>query len=1172
MIRQQSIEGRSNHARLGARARAIVGALAVLLAASTGGAASALVPASATSSAALGAVSGLGTVALPPPDGFVPQSGVVSTTGGGAASASIAWEETEYDETLGFSVDVTVSAAAAGLDPAKYPKVGISLYSPRGFTNDFGGGHYDGATLNYPGGQYHVTSEVTRSKVLEQDDFVRVQVVAYKDYTSQGYVLLDEVVEFGYVDRHSSLTARIDSWEPEEHPDPAYIYPHYSITATWDSIVGRADNPCTGSIECLMYAYAVNDAGESFRLWFLPSHYDKKWFWTPIEREEFGRHEYTLTGNTAIPADVTGIYVVISGYSLDPRGPAEWVSDIVPVTPVPPWDPDDVRLRALEVNQAVQTWENDVPLVARKHTVVRAFLEIEDESLAEPVKGRLHGYTNGVELPGSPLAASNWGNSITPVGDATSSAVRGDLDASLYFDIPDSWTTSGGVRLWLDGGDPDEAGGTTELVCGPAAGNSDENCAVTVVFVPATVPLVAYFGLAAQPDFTTAENGCTISSTSPLHEQNHRVEGLYPVPWIGHSAEVLPVSFLTFGEDWATSDFEYRPCPPNLNKSNLYLKELRMQRGCTAESGCDTLYVMVLAGDKGGLASGIPSDVATSSMGDTEDKSSWGYARNRTPHELGHTLGLWHAVGGGPLVTSSCDGAQTMPFTPRHPYMGTISYGATTKSDAPLLGPQGEPATEVWGLDTRMSLIRNSSLAVVSPYENGALMGYCRVGAPQARWVSAYEYNLLAERIDARFGGDEVRAAGLPGATESGTYVLASGVISGFDTPEASIDFDSVSAVTGAFAQDPGSDYTIRVWDGAALVGEVPFTPDVSAQDVIDGATNEPSDEPPTATFVVPVLVNDARYTRIEVLKSGAVIGGVNASAHGPVVSQVSAAVKDVDGAASLVVDWRASDSDGDRLTAKVRFSADGGATWKVLAIQVPGTSTSIPVSQLGGAANGRVEIQVSDGMLVSNSVMSGKFVIADVAPELGPIEGLGNGAVASGGNAVWARASAEDVEDGRLEGDALVWRSNLDGVVAGGPELMVDATTLTEGLHLMSVTATDSAGNTSTATDYLYVRHASSLLQLPDVTPADLFGLLDQTLVGMDLHPGVHNPLEAAAADATKEWGRERVDKTCSALERFAKIVDLRDGDRNGLNSVDAGILRGTAALVSRAVGCAAD
>ena len=64
-------------------------------------------------------------------------------------------------------------------------------------------------------------------------------------------------------------------------------------------------------------------------------------------------------------------------------------------------------------------------------------------------------------------------------------------------------------------------------------------------------------------------------------------------------------------------------------------------------------------------------------------------------------------------------------------------------------------------------------------------------------------------------------------------------------------------------------------------------------------------------------------------------------------------------------------------------------------------------------------------------------------------------------GQALMFEAIALDPEDGMLSGAALSWSSSLDGLLGTGSPLALAADQLTEGLHVLTLTATDLASNT---------------------------------------------------------------------------------------------------------------
>ncbi len=89
--------------------------------------------------------------------------------------------------------------------------------------------------------------------------------------------------------------------------------------------------------------------------------------------------------------------------------------------------------------------------------------------------------------------------------------------------------------------------------------------------------------------------------------------------------------------------------------------------------------------------------------------------------------------------------------------------------------------------------------------------------------------------------------------------------------------------------------------------------------------------------------------------------------------------------------------------------------------------------------------------------------------PPSATIEAPASGAAVAAGRAVTLRGSADDREDGRLSGDALVWRSDVDGEIGTGEEVTTDA--LSVGEHAIELVATDSDGATGRAEVALAVR-----------------------------------------------------------------------------------------------------
>lgn len=107
----------------------------------------------------------------------------------------------------------------------------------------------------------------------------------------------------------------------------------------------------------------------------------------------------------------------------------------------------ELELIAIEVNQAIQDWNNSVPLIQGKDTYVRVYVQTKG---ADPKRARvrLYGARDGNPLPESPRLPDNPGGSIIARTDAASR--RGNLYDSFYFKLPQEWL-NGTIELKIEG-------------------------------------------------------------------------------------------------------------------------------------------------------------------------------------------------------------------------------------------------------------------------------------------------------------------------------------------------------------------------------------------------------------------------------------------------------------------------------------------------------------------------------------------------------------------------------------------------------------------------------------------------------------------------------------------------------------------------------------------------
>ena len=173
-------------------------------------------------------------------------------------------------------------------------------------------------------------------------------------------------------------------------------------------------------------------------------------------------------------------------------------------------------LRAIEVNQVIQTWTNDVPLIREKATVVRVFLEKADSDSPNTARGMLHGSINGSPLPGSPLPADknlfiDVVEDVTEIDDPGTpddESWRANSKNSLNYTLPVSWTDKAGtVDLSFVISSP------LHQVLGCEEPDGDSDCEVSVNFIEGANPRIQFFsvpyvqGSEFQIDITGATGG-----------------------------------------------------------------------------------------------------------------------------------------------------------------------------------------------------------------------------------------------------------------------------------------------------------------------------------------------------------------------------------------------------------------------------------------------------------------------------------------------------------------------------------------------------------------------------------------------------------------------------------------------------------------------------------------
>jgi len=167
----------------------------------------------------------------------------------------------------------------------------------------------------------------------------------------------------------------------------------------------------------------------------------------------------------------------------------------------------------------------------------------------------------------------------------------------------------------------------------------------------------------------------------------------------------------------------------------------------------------------------------------------------------------------------------------------------------------------------------------------------------------------------------------------------------------------------------------------------------------------------------------------------------------------------------TYTITWTASDIDGDSLTYSVLYSPDG-SEWLPVEMGITQTQVTVNMAELAGGNAARVRVLASDGVNTTADDSDTPFTVARKAPQafiLSPEQDV----TIPVGTPLWLQGYAYDLEDGTLSDTALRWSSSRDGDLGTGEQVLAS---LSPGEHVITLTATDSDGNLTTATVQVYV------------------------------------------------------------------------------------------------------
>ena len=319
---------------------------------------------------------------------------------------------------------------------------------------------------------------------------------------------------------------------------------------------------------------------------------------------------------------------------------------------------------------------------------------------------------------------------------------------------------------------------------------------------------------------------------------------------------------------------------------------------------------------------------------------------------------------------------------------------------------------------------------------------------PEQLWVFSDDYlELLNYNTGATATGPSALSTGA-----DQTYVLISGVLSQYGEVEFAPAWQ-VTTEQAPLNPPEGEDYCVELRDGSGAVLE---------SHCFDVAGWSPW-RWQSFQAALPLTGSPARV----VLRQGTTdLGSVDVSSSPPSVAiqtdRVSVAAGD-----AVSVSWSGSDGDGDELAYTILYSADDQASWLPAATNITATQYTLNLAEVPGGAKAWVGVEASDGFHTASDLY-GPFAVGDHDPMVS-IQSPESMEVVSANPSL--SGYGYDMEDGELGGGDLVWASDVSGQLGTGQILF--ATGLTTGTHRLTLTATDSDGQSASDAVTVFVGEA---------------------------------------------------------------------------------------------------
>ncbi|MBI4891880.1 MAG: hypothetical protein HY821_14735, partial [Acidobacteria bacterium] len=552
----------------------------------------------------------------------------------------------------------------------------------------------------------------------------------------------------------------------------------------------------------------------------------------------------------------------------------------------------------IEVNQAVQTADNEMPFIAGKPTAVRVYTAVTEATASEICGPEvwLYATREGAPVPGSPFRAPAGAIEDSAWYCAAKLAILGLPNSAHTFLLPPEALGVGTLAL--------------RAVVNPAGDNrinekkyDDNEKTFTVQFVESGTLAVARFDYC----FPAPEGPPACPTGAQWNAAVEQIGKLYPLD---------PRKVVDYGR--LLPPFTEGPAITTVAQADDAIAQVTnhaQQLQLLSGSASPVQWVILLPGgsrfaDESGPLSGLSDPVYAGGRGravilaEAGAADPAGYMIKVVPHELAHNLGL------------------------QHPSVANLACGPGTQME-----------------DLGMDPVRQ----IFYFLDAFKLMAYCE---PLMSWIDSEEYyGLYQSRFLPR---SALRLPGARAATEPHARALLSGILRR-DPPAATVEQVLTLTTTAEPPAAPAeaTHCVLFFGDAGAVLGQSCFQFAFTVP-----ATG--AEAPERRFSFAPVLPPGT--TRMVLFAGAQEVWSAAASANPPQLSLVSPQPGDVWQPGTQSVSWTASDADGDSLLFSVQASSDGGATWLPLATGLKNSRFDLDPAYLDGGKQVHLRVLATDG------------------------------------------------------------------------------------------------------------------------------------------------------------------------------------------------------------------